>query len=53
MPENTFAENLDTNQYFLSLPPYVQETVKQASVKVQSEEDLRKIAENLMKNKQS
>ena len=51
MPKNTFAENLNTNQYFLSLPSYVQETIKQAGPKVQSDEDLHKIADNLTKNK--
>jgi len=51
MPENTFAENLNTNQYFLSLPSYVQEAIKQAGPKVQSDEDLRKIADNLTNHK--
>ena len=49
MPDNTFAENLDTNQYFLSLPAYVQQSIKQAGPKVESEEDLRRIADNLTK----
>ncbi len=49
MPDNTFAENLNTNQYFLTLPAYVQESIKQAGPKVQSEEDLRRIADNLIK----
>jgi hypothetical protein len=51
MPDHTFAENLNTNPYFLSLPTYVQETIKQAGPKVQSDEDLRKIADNLTKKK--
>ena len=51
MQENTFAENLSSNQYFLSLPSYVQETIKQAGPTVQSDEDLRKIADHLTKNR--
>lgn len=51
MPENTFAQNLDTNQYFLSLPSFVQESIKQANPEVESDDDLRKIAENLCKSK--
>lgn len=50
MHENTFAENLENNQYFLSLPRYIQETIKQGGAKLQNEGDLRRIAENLMKN---
>ncbi len=47
---NTFKENIDSNQYFKSLPIYVQETIKQSSIDIDSEEDLRKCAEKLMKN---
>ncbi|MBW7571643.1 hypothetical protein [Caproiciproducens faecalis] len=47
MSDNHFAENLDKNEYFLSLPKFVQENIKQAGPKVCCEEDLRRIAENL------
>lgn len=30
MSDNPFADHLDTNQYFLSLPKFVQENIKQA-----------------------
>ena len=35
-------------QYFASLPMYVQETIKQSAVKITTENELRKFAENLM-----
>lgn len=35
-------------QYFSSLPMYVQETIKQSAVKITTENELRKFAENLM-----
>ena len=35
-------------QYFASLPMYVQETIKQNAVKITTENELRKFAENLM-----
>lgn len=50
MSDNHFADNLNTNQYFLSLPKFVQENIKQAGPDVRSEEDLRRIAENLTKS---
>ncbi|MDF1493266.1 hypothetical protein [Caproiciproducens sp. CPB-2] len=49
MSDNKFAKNLENNQYFLSLPKFVQESIKQTSPDVRSEEDLRKIAENLIR----
>lgn len=49
MSDNEFAKNLENNQYFLSLPKFVQESIKQTSPDVRSEEDLRKIAENLIR----
>lgn len=44
-----FKKNLDSNQYFMSLPAYVQETIKQSGVEICSEEELRSCAEKLMK----
>ena len=49
MSDNEFAKNLENNPYFLSLPKFVQESIKQTSPDVRSEEDLRKIAENLIR----
>lgn len=45
---NNFKENIDSNKYFKSLPSYIQETIKQASVDFNSEDELKKFAENLM-----
>ena len=42
--------NLENNSYFQTLPKVVQETIKQTSAEITSEEQLRKIAENMMKN---
>lgn len=36
-------------QYFNSLPEFVQETIKQSSIQPQNKEELQKCAENLMK----
>ncbi len=47
---NTFKETLDSNRYFQTLPTYVQETIKQSGIDINSEEDLRRCAEKLMKN---
>jgi len=49
MSDNEFAKNLENNQYFLSLPKFVQESIKQTSPDLCSEADLRKIAENLIR----
>ena len=49
---NTFKENIDSNRYFQTLPTYVQETIKQSGIDINSEEELRKCAEKLMKNDQ-
>lgn len=45
----TFKDNIDSNQYFKTLPTYVQETIKQSGIDINSEEELRKCAEKLMK----
>lgn len=42
-------ENKEFKDYFDSLPKFVQETVTQSSAYTKSEEELRAIAENLMK----
>lgn len=36
-------------QYFNTLPEFVQETIKQSSIQPQNKEELQKCAENLMK----
>ena len=45
MPSNTFQESLDSNPYFMSLPAYVQETIKQTGIEITSEEELRRGAD--------
>lgn len=37
--------------YFLSLPAYVQETMYQSGAAIQTEDDLRSCAENLLRQK--
>ena len=44
-----FNESLPNNQYFMSLPLNIQETIMQSNVEFASEEELRVCAENLMK----
>ena len=36
-------------QYFSSLPLFVQETIKQSAVEMNTEDELRKFAENFMR----
>lgn len=43
-------ENPQMQQYFSSLPVYVQETIKQSAPKITNEDELRKFAENLMQS---
>lgn len=47
---NNFKEHLNSNKYFKSLSPITQEAIKQSNIEIESEEDLRRLAENLMKN---
>lgn len=49
---NNFKDNLDNNSYFMSLPAFIQESIKQTGVNITSEEELRKCAENLMNKQQ-
>ncbi len=44
----TFNESLNTNPYFQSLPIYIQETIKQSGIDINSEEELRSTVENLL-----
>lgn len=39
--------NLDENQYFMSLPTYIQESIKQSGIVITSEEQLKQCVENL------
>ena len=43
--------NLESSQYFKSLPVNIQEQINQSSVKIQSEEQLKSIGEYLTQNK--
>ncbi len=45
-----FSENMKSNAYFQSLPAWVQETIQQTSITLHSEEELRRCAEQLMRN---
>lgn len=45
---STFKENIESNRYFQTLPAYVQETIKQSGLDINSEEELRKCAEKLI-----
>lgn len=47
---SNFKDTLKDNQYFKSLPTYVQETIMQGNANINSEEELKRYAENLMKN---
>ncbi|HIS67804.1 MAG TPA: hypothetical protein IAA58_00345 [Candidatus Gallacutalibacter stercoravium] len=46
-----FQQAISSNPYFMSLPPYIQETIQQSGVSIQSEQELRACAENLLKGK--
>ena len=51
MLDQLFQENKQAEEYFSSLPMHIQETIKQCSVSMSSEQELRKVAETLMKQK--
>lgn len=48
---HNFKENIEKNQYFQSLPPFVQETILQSGIKIGSESDLKKFEQKLIKGK--
>lgn len=48
--QELLRENKEFRDYFNSLPKFVQESLTQSTLNGQSEEDIRNIAENLMKN---
>ena len=37
-------------QYFSSLPLYIQETIQQSAIKLNTEDELRRFAQNLMQS---
>lgn len=43
-----FMQGIRQNAYFNSLPPSVQESVIESSVEIQSEDQLRKLAQTLI-----
>lgn len=45
---NSFDQEMQ--QYFDTLPPYVQETIKQTSVELTNKQELVQCAQNMMKN---
>lgn len=47
--QELLRENPDFKEYFDSLPKFVQETLTQSSCFGKTEEELRSVAENLMK----
>lgn len=46
---NNFQNDPQMQQYFSSLPPYVQETLEQCSPQVTNLEEMKKCVENLMR----
>lgn len=44
------GENSACEQFFASLPGYVQETIRERADSIHSESDLRRYAENLLEN---
>ena len=47
-----FMKNLHSNSYFKSLPAWVQENICQTDISLSSEQELRTLAENLLKRPQ-
>lgn len=43
--------DLENNNYFKSLEPYIQETITQSGIIIESEEQLRQCVRNLKKDK--
>ena len=43
--------DLENNNYFKSLEPYIQETITQSGIIIESEEQLRQCVRNLKKGK--
>ncbi len=48
--EELLRENHEFREYFNSLPKFIQESLKQNGSVQKSEEELRSIAENMLKN---
>lgn len=52
MPKSSAFENDPTiKQYFDSLPPFIQETILQSGVRIESAEQLKACAEKIIDNK--
>ena len=51
--QNPLFEDGEMQRYFASLPELIQETIKQSAMEMNSLEELRKCAENLMECPQS
>ena len=52
MPKSSAFENDPTiKQYFDSLPPFIQETIMQSGVRIESAEQLKACAEKIIKKK--
>ena len=56
MPPSSFSELLEQNEsvrrYFHSLPPMVQESIRLSGVTIENEEQLRNLAEQMMRSGQ-
>lgn len=48
--DDLLKQNSRANDYFASLPDYVQGTIRERGDNIQSEDDLRQYAENLVRN---
>lgn len=46
--QGLLSESASAKEYFLSLPEYVQGMIQQRSTSIQSEDELRRYAENLL-----
>lgn len=46
---NPLDQNPEIQQCFQSLPPYIQESIKQSGVEITSKQQLQQCADNLMK----
>lgn len=49
MKKDLRTSNIENNPYFASLPKMIQEGIMQSAMPIYSESDLRRLAENLIK----
>ena len=49
-PNDPLAQNPEMKQYFSTLPKFVQESIKQSGVPLNSKAEMQQFADNLLKN---